>query len=197
MKNLIKSICIATLMTAAVSTSTPAQIQGPGDIQQAPASSGPSLAQLSGTTAYVPMKRKSYPCANGNTCGNHFLATKNGNLKMKVKIGMSCPTGRKVTHLSYRAKGQGYKTIVNNTNLKSYSKTMNIKPFSLKDLQKGGQQALGGMWVLPNNPNNKTKKVKKTLKKSIDVRGKCSGWANMQTKSFPVLTTATFDDTDF
>ena len=198
MKASIKSISIATLMTVAMSTSVSAQIQGPGDFQQAPASSGPSLAQLGGTTAYVPMKRKSYPCGNGNTCVNHFLATKDGNLKMKAKIGMTCPAGRKVTHLSYKVQGQGYKTVVNsNTNLKAYSKTMNIKPFSLEDLEKGGQKALGGAWVLPNSHNNKTKKVKKTLKKSIYVRGKCSGWANMQNKSFPVAITAKLDDTDF
>ena len=57
MKASIKSISNATLMTVAMSTSVSAQIQGPGGFEQAPPSSGPSLAQLGGTTAYVPMKR--------------------------------------------------------------------------------------------------------------------------------------------
>ncbi|MDJ0620322.1 MAG: hypothetical protein QNJ63_26890 [Calothrix sp. MO_192.B10] len=181
-----------------MSTSVSAQFPGPGNIGTTPTSSGPSLAQLGGTTAYVPMKHKSYPCGNGNTCGNHFLATTNGNLKIKFKIGMACPAGRKVTHLSYKPQGQNAKTIINgNTNSQSYSKTITMKPFSLQDLEKAGQKALGGAWVLPDLHKNKTKKVKKTLKKSISVWGKCSGWTNKQKKNFPVTVTTTFEDKDF
>ncbi|MGB3760712.1 MAG: hypothetical protein WBA07_30800 [Rivularia sp. (in: cyanobacteria)] len=192
----IKSLSLATLMTVVISASASAQ---PSPVFENPSpSTGPSLAQLGGTTAYVPMKDKSFPCGSGNTCANHFLANTNGNLNIKFKIGMTCPAGKKVTHLSYKPQGQNAKTIINsNTNNQSYSNTITMQPFSLKDLEKAGQNVFGGAWTLPNSRNNTEKKVKKTLKKSISVWGKCSGWANKQKKTFPVAVTATFEDQSF
>ena len=178
---------------------TPIQSQKIGGFQKNPGSGlGPKLSQIGSSTAYVPMKRKLVKVVNGNEVSNHVLATTNGNLKMKIRISMTCPAGKKVTHLSYRPQGQNFKTIVNGpTGSHVFSKDMKITPFSLQDLEKAGQDALGGAWVGPNKPNNKTAKVTKTLKKSILVRGQCEGWANKQSKIFPVLLKTTFEDTDF
>ncbi|KST61833.1 hypothetical protein [Mastigocoleus testarum] len=158
---------------------------------------GPYLAQLGSTQAYVPMKHETVEVINGNSIVNHVLATKSGNLNMKGKIAMKCAAGRTVTYLAYRPNGQNLTTVVNGkTNTQSYTKTITMQPFSLIDLEKAGQQAFGGAWVSGNKHQNTEKTVKKTIKKSIEVRGKCSGLAE-QVKSFPVTITVTFDDKDF
>ncbi|MBW4644883.1 MAG: hypothetical protein KME23_18145 [Goleter apudmare HA4340-LM2] len=198
MKNLLKSISMTTLIAVSMSNAAFAQFTPNQELGSSSPSSGPSLSQLGSTTAYIPMKHDSFPCGSGNECGKHVLATTKGNLNIKFKIGMTCPTGRKVTHLSYQPQGQNANTLINsNTNSQSYSKTITMQPFSLKDLEKAGQEAFGGGWVYPNTHNNKTKTVKKTLKTSIDVWGQCSGWANKQKKTFPVTVTATFEDKSF
>ena len=198
----LATMTLASLSSPASANSfrlTPIQTPISGGFQKTPGSSlGPKLSQLGSSSAYVPMKRKQVGLVNGNEISNHVLATTNGNLNMKVRLSMTCPTGKKVTHLSYRPQGQNFKTLVNApTASSSYSKDLLIQPFSLQDLEKAGQDAFGGAWAAPNGPKNKMKTVTKTLKKSVLVRGQCEGWANKQSKVFPVLLKTTFDDLDF
>jgi len=186
---------IATLTTLSLATVTTAQASHQIIGSPTP-STGPTLAQLGSTQAYVPMKHGS--CDGVIDCGTHKLATKSGNLKMKVKIGMTCPTGQTVTHLAYQPQGQSTKTLIKgNTNAQSRVLDVTLQPFSLDEFEEAGQVALGGSWPTPGGHNNTTKTVKKTLKKSISVQGRCSGSAITQMKSFPVTLTATFEDKDF
>ncbi|MEA5572500.1 hypothetical protein [Calothrix sp. UHCC 0171] len=195
MKYYLKILAISTLIAASISHSVFAQITTKDDLGSSPPPLGPSLSQLGGTTAYVPMKRSN--CEGVVDCGIHVLATKSGNLDIKFKLGMTCPAGRQITYLAYQPQGQSTRVVFNgNTNFQNYSGTVTMQPFSLEELEKAGQTALGGAWPKPGPSNNKTKTVKKTLKKSIDVWGQCSGLARQQ-KTFPVTVTATFDDKDF
>jgi hypothetical protein len=195
MKNYHYYLCFTTLLAISMSNAALAQFTSNDDFVTSSPTYGPSLSQLGGTTAYIPMKRSN--CEKVVDCGIHVLATKSGNLNMNFKLGMTCPNGRIITYLAYQPQGQ--KTIVvfnGNTNFQTYSKNLTIQPFSLEELEKAGQTALGGPWPKPGVSNNKTKTVKKTLKQSIDVWGQCSGLA-VQKKTFPVTVTATFEDQDF
>lgn len=189
------SIAIATFTTLSLATATVAQVSNQIIGSPTP-STGPSLAQLGSTQADVPMKHGG--CDGVIDCGTHKLATTSGNLNMKTKIGMTCPVGQTVTYLAYQPQEQSTKTLINgNTNAQSRVLDVTIQPFSLNEFEKAGQAALGGNWPTPGGHNNTTKTVKKTLKKSIRVEGRCSGSAITQMKSFPVTVTATFEDKDF
>lgn len=195
-------LAIVGLATMTLATAAGQALAGPfaiGGLQQNPGSGiGPQLSQLGSSQAYVPMKHQQVAVVNGNQMYNHVLANKNGNLNMRVRISMTCPTGQKVTHLSYQPQGLNSTTVINApTPSNSYSTEINIQPFSLQDLEKAGQEAFGGPWISPNTHHNHSKTVQKTLKKSIAVRGQCEGWANKQTKNFPVLLNTTFEDKSF
>ncbi|MDJ0697624.1 MAG: hypothetical protein QNJ49_14305 [Mastigocoleus sp. MO_167.B18] len=190
----MKRILIATFTSLAFATPVLAKPLAPSTLVPQTPSTGPFLSQLGSTKAYVPMKHAS-ESISGNTSFYHVLATKSGNLNMKVKIGMKCPTGRTVNYLAYILNGEIKTVVSGTTKAKSYDQTITIQPFSLKDFEEAGQQVFGG-WV-GNNPHpNHEKIVKKTLKKSIPVQGRCSGLAT-QVKSFPVTVTVTFEDKDF
>lgn len=190
----LKPVVLGTLITTFLSTSAVAQLTPNSTLQAPSPSSGPIGAQIGGSTAYVPMKHGS--C--GLDCGTHVLATQSGNLNMKFKVGMICPAGKTVNHVSYRPQGHNIKTVIDsNTNTQSFSQIVTIQPFSVQEFEKAGQEALGGSWPLPNPHNNRTATVKKTLQKSVEVWGQCSEWGNKQKKSFPVTITVTFEDKSF
>jgi hypothetical protein len=189
----LSTIAIATLTTLSLSAATVAQISD--QIMDSPGS-GPTLAQLGSTQAYVPMEHGG--CDGVVDCGTHKLATTSGNLNLRVRVGMSCPGGQTVTYLAYQPERQNTRTLINgNTNSQSRVLDITIQPFSLDEFEKAGQAAFGGSWPTPGGHNNTAKTVKKTLKKSISVLGRCSGSAVTQMKSFPVTVTATFEDKDF
>ncbi|MEO1621863.1 MAG: hypothetical protein AAFU53_12640 [Cyanobacteria bacterium J06632_3] len=167
-------------------------------LQSTPPSSGPSFAQLGSTQAYVPMKQESF-MVSGNEWNRHILATTSGNLDMRAQVEMKCPAGSTVNYLAYIPQGQNLKLLVNSdTNQQTYTRTVTFQPFSLEDFESVGQELLGGVWHSSNgHPPLRSATVRKTLKKNVQARGRCTGWANSQTKSFPVTLTVTFEDTDF
>lgn len=159
-----------------------------------PAQNVPTLSQIGSSTAYVPMKHGS--C--GTDCGTHVLAVQSGNLNMKLQVGMSCPAGRTVTHLSFKPQGQNATSVVGyDTGQASYSKTLFAQPFSKVELESACQQALGGSWAEPGPHNNNVAEVKKTIAKSVNVWGQCSGWANKVLRTYPVSLTLTCRDQSF
>lgn len=191
----MKRIIIATFTSLALATPVLAKPLAPPVFESPTPSTGLSFAQLGSTQAYVPMKHM----INDKT-NYHALATKSGNLKMKVKIGMKCPTGHTVSYLAYRRQtsSNGTKTNIvvwsqNAPNTQNYTQNLEIEPFSLNELNQIGYEAFGGTWKSPDSHPNTQKKIKKTIKKSIEVIGACSGLA-LQTKSFPVTLTITFED---
>jgi hypothetical protein len=189
------SIAITTLTTLSLAAATMAQASNQIIGSPTP-STGPTLAQLGSVQAYVPMKHDN--CDGVVDCKIHKLATTSGNLNMKARIGMSCSAGQTVTSLAYQPEGQNIRRLINgNTNSQSRVLDVTMQPFSRDEFEKAGQAAFGGSWPIPGRSNNTTKIVKKTLKKSISVLGRCSGSAITQMKSFPVTVTTTFEDKDF
>lgn len=159
-----------------------------------PAQNVPTLSQIGSSTAFVPMKHGS--C--GQDCGTHVLAVASGNLNMQLDVGMSCPAGRTVTHLSFKPQGQNAISVVGyDTGQASFSKTLFAQPFSKGELESACQQALGGSWAEPGSHNNNVAEVKKTIAKSVNVWGQCSGWANKVLRTYPVSLTLTCRDQSF
>lgn len=151
----------------------------------------PTLAQLGSSSAYVPMKHG----GAGLDVSNHVLATRMGNLDMRLKVGMTCPDDRTVIHYSAKPAGGNAVTFVNaNTGNDEYSANVTMKPFSASELETACQKALGGAWASNNSHNNTTQSVKKTISKKIEVWGQCSGWANKTKRTYTVLLTLTCDD---
>jgi len=156
-----------------------------------PAEYVPTLSQLGSSTALVPMKHGS--C--GLECGTHVLAVQNGNLNMQLQVGMSCPAGASVNHLSFKPTGQNATSVVaQSTGQSAYSKTLFAQPFSKNELESACQQALGGSWAEPGTHNNSSAEVKKTIVKSVSVWGQCTGWANKVKRTYPVSLTLTCRD---
>ena len=168
---------------------------GPGGIAaQPPAGHVPTFAQLGSTQAKVPMKHGS--C--GLDCGTHVLAVQSGNLGMQAKIGMTCPAGTSVQHLSYKPQGVNATTVVGaSTGSSSYAKTITAKPFSKAELEQACQAALGGSWAQPGHHHNSQPVVKKPIQKSVNVWGQCTGWANKVKRTYPVSLTLSCQDTSF
>jgi hypothetical protein len=151
----------------------------------------PTLSQLGSSSAYVPMKHGSA----GIDLTTHVLAVQNGNLDMSLKVGMSCPAGRTVTHLSFKPQGQNATSVVGfDTGQQVFSKTLDAKPFSKSELESTCKQALGGVWASNNPHPNVGPEVKKTIVKSVNVWGQCSGWANKTKRTYPVSLTLTCRD---
>lgn len=154
----------------------------------------PTLSQIGSSTALVPMKHGS--C--GQDCSTHVLAVQSGNLNMKLQVGMSCPAGKTVTHLSFKPQSQNATSVVGyDTGQASFSKTLFAQPFSKGELEVACQQALGGAWAEPGSHHNTSAEVKKTITKSVKVWGQCSGWANKVLRTYPVSLTLTCRDQSF
>jgi hypothetical protein len=167
----------------------------PQGLVSLPAPTGtPTLSQLGGATAKVPMKHGS--C--GLDCGIHVLATQSGNLDVPARIGMTCPAGTSVNAVEYQLAGQGVTAVVGaGTGKGTFSKDVKIQPFSKAELEAACQKALGGSWPLPDLHRNAQKTVQATLKESVRVWGRCTSWANKALKTYPVTVTLTCEDQSF
>lgn len=155
----------------------------------------PTVAQVGGSTAYVPMEHGS--CDPWIIdCANHVLASPDGNLAMGFKAGMSCSEG-KVSFLRIRTAGGPSKTLIRRATRSSVSRNTTLEPWKAKDFEKACQGSLGGAWGLPNHHKNGSATVKKTITKRIYVDGRCSGWANNVTRTTVAAVTLTCKDLDF
>ena len=111
---------------------------------------------------------------------------------------MSCPPGLVVDQLWVRPQGQDVVKVVDApTGQAAFSQTIKLRPFSAKELEAACQAALGGSWPLPDTHNNAQKLVKKVVKESVQVWGRCSTWANSASRSYPVTLTVTCEDRSF
>jgi hypothetical protein len=169
--------------------------QGPPDLAAPAAPAGtPTLAQLGGSLAKVPMKHGS--C--GLDCGTHVLAVASGNLDVAVKLGMTCPGGTSVDALSYQLSGRGVTAVIQgNTGKGAVAETRKLQPFSMGELEAACQKALGGSWPLPDTHHNQKKSVKASLEEAVTVRGRCTGWAHAAERSVPLLLNLVCEDRSF
>lgn len=196
----VTTCAIATLASVSLASSVLAQIT---DVQQPTATTGPSLAQLGSTHAYIPMIHPPLiSCPPPIDCGpmarRHALPLDISiDLEIQAEIEMKCPVGQTVIGLVYITEGQEPRyVVIANTNQQHYSRTLTLQPFSEEEVELAGQEALGGIWQgsHPNVP----KTVSKILTKSIQVRGECSGRRSSHySKTFPVSVNARFDDQDY
>lgn len=152
----------------------------------------PFLQQLGGTAATVPMKHGS--C--GLDCGTHVLATTSGNLDVPIKLGLTCPSGLKVTYLGFQPQGAPLSPVRFGP-APSVVKNLSIQPFSASDLESACQAALGGSWAQPNRHNNRRRTVKKTIQKSVRAWGECTGWPSKTFKDTVITLTLTCVDQDW
>ena len=141
----------------------------------------PYFTQLGPTpVAKVPMKWVS--C--GPNCTELKLATSHGNLKMKGKIGMSCPAGVALTALKYQPHWAKQKTVVFegplDGNINGYWKTLWVEPFTAAQLEKACQEAL------KNYPGSNTPVVQKTIKTNFYVSGRCADSITVYSRTYPV-----------
>ncbi len=164
--------------------------QGPAihiDGYKTPAGHLPRFQQLGNPLAKVPMKHGLKGVYNGNKVSTHVLATSHGNLKMPGKVSMSCPAGKAVSWLSYRVQGQNEVVVIGGpTKAKSYAKKVKIAPFSAGELGEACRVALGGDWLGLESHKNTAPVATRLLKKQVQVRGACTGWANKVMRSHPV-----------
>lgn len=138
--------------------------------------------------AEVPMKHGS--C--GLDCGIHVLASA-GNLNLPFDIGMTCPAGTTVVDLA----AGGTTVLQADSGQASFSKTVNLQPFTAQELETACQTALGGGWALPNSHSNTSPTTDTSVSETIKVSGRCSGWANTVYQDFQASLSVTCKDQDF
>lgn len=112
----------------------------------------------------------------GSSCNTHIpvdpAAEPPG---IPVRLGLSCPAGQNVEGLSYQVMGQQEIFLVDgDTGSSTYTQSLEVNPFSKAELAAACERALGGRWLPGGSHSNLAEKVETTLKKSINVRGKCA-----------------------
>jgi hypothetical protein len=122
-------------------------------------------------TAKVPMKQGS--C--GLDCGTWVVANPHGNFDVPFRITLACAPGKTAVYAAYRIQGQFLEKVLHtDSGAGTFSKQLELRPFSTSELQAACLKALGGNWPLPNFPNNTSSTANTHLDKEISYWGRCS-----------------------